>query len=104
MENTKGTVTISIDAYNELLTIKNGMMSSDRVVVVKHSPRRIVSYYTDNEVIKELGKELEESKNKYLELQSNHIGLINENFILNNEINELKEIGLIDFIIRKYFK
>jgi hypothetical protein len=43
MENTKGTVTISIDAYNELLTIKNGMMSSDRVVVVKHSPRRIVS-------------------------------------------------------------
>lgn len=104
MENTKGTVTISIDDYNELLTIKNGMMSSDRVVVVKHSPRRIVSYYTDNEVIKELGKELEESKNKYLELQSNHIGLINENFILNNEINELKEIGLIDFIIRKYFK
>lgn len=104
MENTKGTVTISIDDYNELLTIKNGMMSSDRVVVVKHSPRRIVSYYTDNEVIKQLGKELEESKNKYLKLQSNHIDLINENFILTNEINELKEIGLIDFIIRKYFK
>lgn len=104
MENTKGTVTISIDAYNELLTIKNGMMSSDRVVVVKHSPRRIVSYYTDNEVIKELGKELEESKNKCLKLQSNRIDLINENFILTNEINELKEIGLIDFIIRKYFK
>lgn len=104
MENTKGTVTISIDDYNELLTIKNGMMSSDRVVVVKHSPRRIVSYYTDNEVIKELGKELEESKNKYLKLQSNHIDLINENFILTNEINELKEMGLIDFIIRKYFK
>lgn len=104
MENTKGTVTISIDDYNELLTIKNGMMSSDRVVVVKHSPRRIVSYYTDNEVIKELGKELEESKNKYLKLQSNRIDLINENFILTNEINKLKEMGLIDFIIRKYFK
>ena len=66
--------------------------------------QKSLSYYTDNEVIKELGKELEESKNKYLELQYNHIGLINENFILNNEINELKEIGLIDFIIRKYFK
>ena len=44
--------------------------------------QKSLSYYTDNEVIKELGKELEESKNKYLELQYNHIGLINENFIL----------------------
>ena len=66
--------------------------------------QKSLSYYTDNEVIKELGKELEESKNKYLKLQSNHIDLINENFILTNEINELKEMGLIDFIIRKYFK
>lgn len=104
MEGTKGTVTISIDDYNELLTIKNGMMSSDRVVVVKHSPIRIVSYYTDKEVVKKMGKDIEDSKNKYLELESKYRNIIQENSILNNEIIQFRNMGLFDFIIKKYFK